>query len=56
MTGEFYADFDEDSNCWCVFHTESIAAWNICVSKEEAEFKADEKNSKIALDAEKKRA
>lgn len=47
MTGEFYANFDKESNCWCVFHTESPFAYNICICQAEAEEIAREKNEKI---------
>lgn len=42
--GEYYAELDEDTGLFCVFHTETDKAFGSYSSMEEAEEKADEMN------------
>jgi len=42
--GEFYADYDDDSGLWCVFHTENGHAYSSWSSREEAEEDAGRRN------------
>lgn len=47
MKGEYYADLDEETNMWCVFHTESSHAFASYVTRVEAERDATERNGSL---------
>jgi hypothetical protein len=44
--GCFYADFDESTNCWCVFHTDLFdgKAFGTYAAEFQAEKRAEELN------------
>jgi hypothetical protein len=42
--GEFYADLDEDTDLYCVFHTETTKAYSSWSSMEQAKEDADRRN------------
>lgn len=46
VIGEYYADYDEDSKMWCVFHTDKKAgyAYSSWASRYNAEQDARERN------------
>lgn len=49
--GEYFADYDEDSASWCIFHTDYKTgfAFKSFASQQEAESRAEEMN-KAELD------
>lgn len=45
--GEYYADYDDETGTYCVFHTENNRAFASFSDKEEAENVAAEMNSSL---------
>jgi len=45
--GEYFADYDEESGSWCIFHTDYKTGFAFAsyASKEEAEEKTEKRNS-----------
>jgi hypothetical protein len=42
--GEYYADYDEDSACWGIFHTDGPFCYALYAAEQEAEESAEKLN------------